>query len=62
VAAANLGAGWLGVYLKHLFDGGVVGLEAAKELVEESGDLRQMQVDKGPAKLLFAALYSPAYK
>lgn len=64
--AAGVGAGgegaamgpasWLRRYLPALVQGGLTTLALALRDVEESGDLRQLNVDKAPARALFDAL------
>jgi hypothetical protein len=52
----NQGEGFLRKYLIKLYDNGITSLKEAKNEIIESGDLRQYQVDRAPAKALFAAL------
>ena len=49
-------ASWVHRYLRSLLQGGLCSLASAYEDVDESGDLRQLGVDKIPAKGLYAAL------
>ena len=49
-------ASWVHRYLRSLLQGGLCSLARAYEDVDESGDLRQLGVDKIPAKGLYAAL------
>ena len=49
-------ASWLRRYLPALVQGGLTTLALALRDVEESGDLRQLNVDKAPARALFDAL------
>ena len=48
--------GWVHKFLPKLLANGVTSLKKAKELIEDSGDLREWQIPKQPAKQLFAAL------
>ena len=49
-------ASWLRRYLPAILQGGLCSLVRIFEEVDESGDLRQLGVDKAPAKALFKAL------
>ena len=49
-------ASWLHRYLPAILQGGLCSLVRIFEEVDESGDLRQLGVDKAPAKALFKAL------
>ena len=48
--------GWGAMYLEKLIGHGVTSMSKAKELIEESGDLREWQIPKVAAKAMFATM------